>query len=83
LPSPIFLCLAPWCSSSGSPPSDFGFQLFSVSAFCFVPVEQRALGLLLAGGDFDEAPNGMGKAEGRRFLLVAGPYSLVHAKPRR
>ena len=24
------------------------------------PVEQRALGLLLAGGDFDQAPDGMG-----------------------
>ena len=30
-------------------PSGFSFQPFSISAFCFLPVQQRALGLLLAG----------------------------------
>jgi len=34
---------------------DFSFQRFSVSAFCFMPVEQRALSLLLAGGEVNSA----------------------------
>jgi hypothetical protein len=57
------------------PPSGFRFQPFSVSAFCFVlvaglfdpvfhpqPVEQRALGLLLAGRDFNQVPNEIGSS---------------------
>jgi len=47
---------------------DFSFQRFSVSAFCFMPVEQRALGLLLAGGDFEQAPSEMG-SESRPALI--------------
>lgn len=38
------------------------FQHLSVSAFGFVPVEQLALGLLLARCGFNWAPNGMGTA---------------------
>jgi hypothetical protein len=48
-------------------PSGFSFQPFSVSAFCFVPVEQRALGLLLARGEFHQARRS-GK-QGLVFLL--------------
>ena len=33
------------------------------------PFEQRALGLLLAGGDFDQAPNEWGQTAGRRFFI--------------
>jgi hypothetical protein len=40
--------------------TDFSFQPFSVSAFYF-GVEQRALGLLLAGGEFDQALDKMGQ----------------------
>jgi len=58
---------------SGFLPPAFSFQGFSLSAFCLVlvaglfdavfhpqPVEQRALGLLLAGGGFDQVPNETG-----------------------
>jgi hypothetical protein len=39
---------------------DFRFQRFSVSVFPFVPAEQRALGLVLTGGEFDQAPDKVG-----------------------
>ena len=52
----LFLFLAVWLS-------DLGFQL-SASW----PVEQRALGLLLAGGDFEQSPSEMGS--NRRPALV-------------
>jgi hypothetical protein len=35
--------------------TDFSFQPFTVSAFRFVPVEQRALGLLVAETDSNHA----------------------------
>jgi hypothetical protein len=46
----------------GFPPSDFCFQLSVFQLFASWPVEQRALGLLLAGRDFDQAPNEMRSA---------------------
>jgi hypothetical protein len=41
--------------------TDFSFQPFTVSAFRFVPVERSALGLLPAGGEFDQALDKMGQ----------------------
>jgi hypothetical protein len=46
------------------PLSGFSFQLSMFQLFASWPVEQRALGLLLAGCDFDQAQNQMG----RRFF---------------
>jgi hypothetical protein len=73
---PIFLFLAPcFLNAPGFrfPLSARRFQVsgFSLSAFQLFaswPVEQRALGLLLAGGEFDQAPNEMG-SNGRPGLF--------------
>jgi hypothetical protein len=55
-------------------PSSF----FVLRAFHPQPVEQRAPGLLLAGGDFDQAVNEMGATWPGTFSIVIGPtYGLT------
>jgi hypothetical protein len=54
--------LMPLVSVLRFPLSDFSFQLSVFQLFASWPVEQRALGLLLAGGGFDRPPNEMGSA---------------------
>jgi hypothetical protein len=57
-----------------SSPCAHRFQLFASW-----PIEQRALGLVLAGGDFDQAPDEMGSA---RFHLWSGqPMADPFTKP--
>jgi hypothetical protein len=52
------------------------FQLLSLLSalrfqlFASWPVEQRALGLLLAGRDFDQAPNELGSNGRHAFSLI-------------
>jgi hypothetical protein len=48
--------------------TDFSFQPFTVSAFRFVPVEQRALGLLLAEVSSIRRRTKWDQAAGRRFF---------------
>jgi hypothetical protein len=51
------------------------FQRFA--SFHLQPVEQRALGLLLAGSEFDQAPDTVGSAmkpQAGAYSLVSGPY---------
>jgi hypothetical protein len=60
---PIFLFLAPLFHNAPGfrfPPSDFCFQLSVFQLFASWPVEQRALGLLLAECGFVQAAEGMG-----------------------
>ena len=54
----------PWFSLSAIRPPVSGFRLSAFQLFVARPIEQRALGLLLAGRDFDQAPD----AIGRRFF---------------
>jgi hypothetical protein len=51
------------------------FQRFA--SFHLQPVEQRALGLLLAGSEFDQAPDTVGSA----MKPQVGAYSLVSGPP--
>jgi hypothetical protein len=64
-----FLVLPSSCSSRPDFPfqllsllSALRFQLSAFQRFPSWPVEQRALGLLLAGGDFGVVPNGTGSS---------------------
>ncbi len=67
-------------------PGDFSFQPFSVSAFQLFaswPVEQRVLGLLLSGGDFDQAVNEMGaKWPGTSSIVIGPTYGLTRLRRR-
>jgi hypothetical protein len=66
-----------------NPACRFQVSAFSLSAFCFVQVEQRALGLLRARCNIDQAPNEMGSS--RRSALfhllsdqpMADPFSEI------
>jgi hypothetical protein len=53
--------------------SDFSSQPLSISALCSLRVEQRALGLLLSGGDSDQAVNEMGASWPGTSSIVIWP----------